>query len=101
MEIRFLSEIVDSNTTIGLTETWLDETCDHETYSFCKTTHEILRCDRNKKCTGQHAGAGTLLIIPKKFNPKIREDLNYLRPPILKDFGWNIAQSSQKNQKGR
>ena len=80
MEIRFLSEIVDSNTIICLTKTWLDETCDHKIYSFCKTTHEIFRCDRNKKCTGQHAGGGTLLLIPKKFNPKIREDLNYLRP---------------------
>ena len=71
LEIRFLSEIVDSNTIIGLTETWLDDTCDHKTYSFCKTTHEIFRYDRNKKCTGQHPSGGTLLLIPKKFNPKI------------------------------
>ena len=101
MEIRFLSEIVDSNTIIGLTETWLDETCDHKTYSFCKRTHEIFRCDRSKKCTGQHAGGGTLLLIPKIFNPKIREDLNYLRPSHFEGLFVEYSQSSHKNQKDR
>ena len=74
-EIRCLSEFIDSNN--SLTETLLDETCDHFTYSLCMSTHLMFRCDQNRACSGQNSGGSTLLLLPKKFNPKIQEDLYF------------------------
>ena len=44
-----------------------------------KQTHFSFRCGRSEY-TKKKRGGGTILFVPKKYNPKIRDDLNFFRP---------------------
>ena len=63
----------------------------------------MFRWDRNEICSGQKSGGGTLLRIPKNFNPKILEDLNYLRPSYFEGIWVEsspiISQQSKRQVK--
>ena len=58
-------------------------------------------CDVTEIKNGQKSGGGTLLLMSKKFNLRIREDLNFLRPShfvvICVEFSPIFSKQSKKH----
>ena len=64
------------------------------------STHNMFRCNRNKTFSGQNSGVATLLLMPKRFKPRIREDLKFLRPSQLRAI-WVEFSPINSNQSKR
>ena len=73
---ELIYDLGDNNIT-GLSKTWLDENDSDLNWNFDKIKYDIFRCDRIKIATGKTKGC-VLLLVPKKYKPKVKPELNKL-----------------------
>ena len=71
---NFLSDLGD-NCISGFSETWLKSVNDISFWSIHSEYLVSFRCDRRTDLQEKNKGGGILLFVPKKFQPKARNDL--------------------------
>ena len=72
-QVESIISDLGENCIYGFTETWLKK-CDDETFWQLKKNHfKTFRADR--KLTKKTRGGGSMIIVPKNLNPKLRRDL--------------------------
>ena len=72
-QIQIILNGLGDNTVYGLSETWLKESNDQKLWELNKDRFKTFRFDR--KLGNKTKGGGVMLIIPKTFHPKSRNDL--------------------------
>ena len=82
----------DKNTTLGLTETWLNKE-DKNIWSM-KGTRKCFRVDQDNVCSQQEQGGGVAIFFPKRFNCKLREVLMIFYPAWFEGLWVEITRIS-------
>ena len=62
-------------TSFGFSETWFNDTNDDKLCAIDNDKHKLFRCDRTYESSNKLKGGGVMLLVPKKLNPKVRNDL--------------------------